>query len=132
MKQLFESKFKSKTRAEWESIFDGTDACCTPVLTQEELESSGFDQRPIVTLRDSPAWAIADGSDEEKDAAVRAAKGQGCGVGGQGWGPDVLSPSEGGDEVLAVWMGWKKGRQYDVENGGVVKLELSKKVLARM
>ncbi|KAJ9629720.1 Isopenicillin N epimerase component 2 [Taxawa tesnikishii (nom. ined.)] len=46
-RDLFTKIFKSRTRSEWESIFDGTDACCTPVLTQQELEKDGFDQRPI-------------------------------------------------------------------------------------
>ena len=54
MKRLFTQTFLSKDRAEWEAIFDGTDACCTPVLDQRELRNSGYDQRPIVTLRDSP------------------------------------------------------------------------------
>ena len=33
---LLEAKFASKTRDEWASIFDGTDACVTPVLTYDE------------------------------------------------------------------------------------------------
>lgn len=33
---MLEAKFASKTRAEWSDIFDGTDACVTPVLTYDE------------------------------------------------------------------------------------------------
>jgi alpha-methylacyl-CoA racemase len=35
--KVFESTFKSKTRAEWRAIFDGTDACVTPVLELDEV-----------------------------------------------------------------------------------------------
>ena len=33
---MLEAKFASKTRDDWAKIFDGTDACVTPVLTYEE------------------------------------------------------------------------------------------------
>ena len=33
---MLEAKFASKTRNAWAKIFDGTDACVTPVLTYEE------------------------------------------------------------------------------------------------
>ena len=36
MKQRFEAIFKSKTRADWTRIFDGTDACAFPVLSPVE------------------------------------------------------------------------------------------------
>lgn len=36
MKIRFAEVFKSKTRDEWTAIFDGTDACATPVLDWEE------------------------------------------------------------------------------------------------
>jgi len=32
MKERFAARFKQKSRAEWTAIFDGTDACTTPVL----------------------------------------------------------------------------------------------------
>jgi len=34
---LMEGVFASKTRDEWAAIFDGTDACVTPVLTYDEV-----------------------------------------------------------------------------------------------
>jgi len=37
LKETFTKLFKEKTRSEWERIFDGTDACCTPVLEYGEL-----------------------------------------------------------------------------------------------
>ena len=125
MREIFAAKFKSKNRAEWEKIFDGTDACCTPVLTQRELESAGFDQRPLVTLRGSPGLALVRGADKESDPAIRAAKGQGSGVPGEGWDSKGLSPSTGGEETLAQWLGWKRGNQYDVVKGGLVKAKES-------
>jgi alpha-methylacyl-CoA racemase len=96
------------------------------VLSHRELESSGFDQRPAVTLRDSPSLAIADGADKEKNVAIRAAKGQGTGVKGAGWDPVGMSPGVGGEETLDMWLGWKRGRQYDVVGGGLVKKEAGK------
>lgn len=121
LRTFLTSTFKTKTRAEWEKIFDGTDACCTPVLTQAELEATGFDQRPAVTLKSSPAYAIHEG-DDGRPAAV----GQGIGVQGSGWSQKLLEPGTGGEEVLGQWLGWKRGRQYNVEGDGLVLYEGSK------
>lgn len=115
MRELFTQTFKTKTRDEWEAIFDGTDACCTPVFAQSELEQSGFDQRPIVTLQSSPGYAIQDGEPEGRD--VR--EGQGIGVEGNGWSSEGLRPGSCGEEVLAQWMGWRRGRHYEVREGGL-------------
>ena len=121
MRELFTERFKSKTREEWEKVFDGTDACCTPVMGQRELEERGFDQRPLVTLRDSPGLALSKGAEREEDVAVRAAKGQGGGVEGEGWDENGVAPSVGGEETLAKWLGWRRGAQYEVVDGGLVK-----------
>ncbi|NXG10491.1 AMACR racemase, partial [Sakesphorus luctuosus] len=37
MKKIFASIFAQKTQAEWYSIFDGTDACVTPVLSLNDV-----------------------------------------------------------------------------------------------
>lgn len=36
---ILEAKFASKTRDDWAAVFDGTDACVTPVLTYDEAPS---------------------------------------------------------------------------------------------
>jgi alpha-methylacyl-CoA racemase len=36
LRSLLARRFKEKTQAEWAAVFDGTDACCTPVLPQSE------------------------------------------------------------------------------------------------
>ncbi|XP_055410660.1 alpha-methylacyl-CoA racemase isoform X2 [Bubalus kerabau] len=41
MKKKFADIFAKKTKAEWCQIFDGTDACVTPVLTFEEVSHHG-------------------------------------------------------------------------------------------
>ncbi|TEA35045.1 hypothetical protein DBR06_SOUSAS35010013 [Sousa chinensis] len=41
MKKKFADIFAKKTKAEWCQIFDGTDACVTPVLTFEEVTHCG-------------------------------------------------------------------------------------------
>jgi Predicted acyl-CoA transferases/carnitine dehydratase len=39
LKKRLAEVFKSRTRAEWTAIFDGTDACVSPVLALEEVSS---------------------------------------------------------------------------------------------
>ncbi|KAL1956795.1 hypothetical protein VTO42DRAFT_6745 [Malbranchea cinnamomea] len=106
MRSVFEKKFKEKTRKEWEAIFDGTDACATPVLTQEELEDTEYDQRLAVGLSDTPGLPY--------------------GPENGGWSPKGLAPSAGGEETLAQWVGWKRGKDYDVQNGALVKIPSAK------
>jgi alpha-methylacyl-CoA racemase len=115
LKDFFTAEFKKKTREEWEAIFDGTDACCTPVFTQAELEEQGFDQRPAVTLKSSPGYAIQEGDDGRP-----AAEGQGIGCVGNGWSEKGLTPGQGGEDTLSTWMGWTKGRHYVEHEGGLI------------
>lgn len=124
MKQLFTDKFLSKNRTEWEAIFDGTDACCLPVLTQAELEQANYDQRPVVTLKESPGLGIAEKDPDERSPA----EGQGLGVQGEGWSATGLSAGMGGEEMLGRWMGWIKGRHYDVQDGALVRLDRGSKL----
>lgn len=122
LKKLFEQAFASKTRSEWEAVFDGTDACCTPVLGYEELETGKGregDQRPVVTLRETPCLAVKEGAGSQ-DASLY---GQGRGVEGSGYEAVPLSPSQGGEETLEQWAGWAKGRDYAVSKGGLVLKE---------
>lgn len=125
IKTLLEKTFLSKTRSEWETIFDGTDACCTPVLEYPELETEAGregDQRPVVTLRETPCLAVRTGAGRE-DAGLY---GQGRGVEGDGYGGVALTPGSGGEERLRDWAGWKKGREFDIEGGGLVSKEAAK------
>lgn len=117
MRDLFERVFKGKTRKEWEEVFDGTDACVAPVLEQGELESEGWDQRPPVTLVDTPGFALQEGSDGRAPAV-----GQGKGVEGSGWSAKGLRPGVGGEDILKEWCGWQRGRDFEVEGGGLVKV----------
>lgn len=125
LRRLFAETFRGRTRTEWEAVFDGTDACCTPVLDYAELETDvrrEGDQRPSVTLRDTPCLAVkADGG-----PADAARLGQGSGVEGDGYVASLLMPGEGGEEALKEWMGWETGREYDVAKGGLVLKETSK------
>lgn len=131
MREAFARAFASRTRAEWERVFDGTDACCTPVLDYGELEEEARrgggggggaragregDQRPAVTLRETPFLAI----DTHGVVADEVARGQGLGVEGDGYEGRGLVPGEGGDETLKEWLGWERGRDFEVEDGGLV------------
>ncbi|XP_012495982.1 PREDICTED: alpha-methylacyl-CoA racemase isoform X1 [Propithecus coquereli] len=70
MKKKFADVFAKKTKAEWCQIFDGTDACVTPVLTFEEVvhhdhnkergsfitgEEQDVSPRPAPLLSNTPA-----------------------------------------------------------------------------
>lgn len=129
MREVFGEVFGSRTRGEWEAVFDGTDACCTPVLDYAELEGAAGagagaggaregDQRPAVTLRDTPCLAVDSGA--RPSSADAASRGQGPGVPGDGYVGETLAPGEGGEAALRAWLGWEKGRQYDVGKGGLV------------
>jgi alpha-methylacyl-CoA racemase len=110
LKLAFEELFKEKTRLEWEEIFDGTDACVTPVLGMKELENDDSregDQRPAVTLRETPSLAIKGGL-SMRDTS----QGQGEGALGDGWTGIPLRPSQGGEQVLNQWLGWRSVLLY--------------------
>ncbi|RDW95129.1 alpha-methylacyl-CoA racemase-2 [Coleophoma crateriformis] len=124
MKSTFERLFKARTRSEWEQVFDKTDACCTPVLELGELENDSGregDQRPAVTLRDTPSLAVKKGL-TKRDASI----GQGPGVEGEGFSGTALYPGQGGEATLKAWLGWEQGKHFTVENGGLVGKQQSK------
>jgi alpha-methylacyl-CoA racemase len=100
MREVFTRRFKTKTRKEWEDIFDGTDACCAPVLEMKEMEAAGYDQRPVVGLTESPARPV--------DMA---------------WNGRTMKPGSGGEEALREWVGWQKGKHFDVQAGVLVLKE---------
>ncbi len=104
-REKFRERFLEKTRKEWEQVFDGKDACCTPVLEQAELEGDGYEQRPAVALSESPGIKIPQY---------------------EAYKSDGLAPGVGGEDVLEKWLGWKRGKDYKVEQGGLVKIYSSK------
>ncbi|KAJ4413719.1 hypothetical protein N0V82_008358 [Gnomoniopsis sp. IMI 355080] len=124
MRGVFTETFKGRTREEWERVFDGTDACCTPVLDYVELEQlkqrREGDQRPAVMLRETPCLAVDTGQGDE------VIRGQGPGVRGDGYVGRLMVPGENGEKTLKEWLGWKRGAQYDVQRGGLILKEKSK------
>ncbi|KAK0635743.1 CoA-transferase family III domain-containing protein [Bombardia bombarda] len=123
LRRLLEERFRSKTRAEWEAVFDGTDACCTPVYEYVEMEADVVgkegDQRPAVALRDTPLLAV------RRDAAD-ASHGQGAGVEGEGYVGFPLAVGERGAAMLERWFDWTEGEQFEIQGGGMVLKEKSK------
>lgn len=91
IRELFAQRFKEKTRSEWEAIFDGSDACATPVLEQAELERLGYQQRLPVALVSTPGKSPT--SDETIDS---------------------------GELTLKEWLGWTKGTEYEEQDGVLV------------
>lgn len=105
VREQFQSAFMQKTRLQWEKIFDGKDACCTPVLGQRELEATGYEQRHPLDLTGTPGMMI----DQQKV-----------------WKDDGLPPGSGGEIVLSQWLGWRRGQEYRVQRGGLVLVSTAK------
>ncbi|EXJ91831.1 alpha-methylacyl-CoA racemase [Capronia epimyces CBS 606.96] len=104
MHEVFTQRFKTKTREEWEAIFDGTDACAVPVLEHGEMEAAGYDHRPLVGLSESPARPV-----------------------NTPWQGKPLRPGEGGEAALREWIGWSKGRDYEIAaKGAFIKKQKSR------
>lgn len=53
LRQTFTQVFATKTQTEWGQIFDGTDACVTPVLSLDEVLSHPHNQERGSFLKDS-------------------------------------------------------------------------------
>jgi alpha-methylacyl-CoA racemase len=101
LKTAFEERFRQKTREEWEKVFDGTDACATPVLEQAELERAGYAQRLPVHMARTPGRDVP--------------RGQG------GWTGGAIAQGHGGRELLNEWMGWEKDIHYTVGPDGILR-----------
>jgi alpha-methylacyl-CoA racemase len=114
----FAARFREKTRHEWEQVFDGSDACATPVLDLAELEQAGYDLRLPVDLRDTPGkpYAKDDGTDSDYNDSAAG-----------GWRGVPLAPGQGAEESLHSWLGWTKGVHYhEGDNGVLLKNATSK------
>ncbi|KAL1837740.1 hypothetical protein VTJ49DRAFT_3432 [Mycothermus thermophilus] len=130
LRRELEAVFRTRTRDEWEKVFEGSDACCTPVyefgeMTREKRMEG--DARPPVALRGSPFLAVGkrETQEQELDEDI-ARRGQGDGVQGEGHVGFPLAPGEGGEETLREWFGWTRGNHFEVEDGGLVLKDTSK------
>ena len=52
LRRVFEGCFATKTQAEWSQIFDGTDACVTPVLSFDQVSSHPHNKERGSFVRD--------------------------------------------------------------------------------
>lgn len=113
LRSLLTETFASRDRDHWEAVFDGSDACVTPVLDYHELRETRRegDQRPIVGLSGTPCLATSE---------TKHLRSQGDGVPGEGYLPTLLGAGEGGTDMLRDWAGWEEGRDYSVSGGGLV------------
>ncbi|KAL8787356.1 MAG: hypothetical protein Q9213_002239 [Squamulea squamosa] len=105
IRERFRLRFLEKTRPEWEQIFDRTDACCTPVLNQQELEDNGYEQRLPVGLQASSGLTIG---------------------ASQSWTGTAIAPGNEGLDMLRQWFGWKLEREFQIVGGGLVKTDIAK------
>ncbi|KAM6901287.1 alpha-methylacyl-CoA racemase [Lycodopsis pacificus] len=53
LRRIFIECFASKSQAEWSRIFDGTDACVTPVLSLDEVSSHPHNQERASFMKDA-------------------------------------------------------------------------------
>lgn len=53
LRRIFTERFASKTQADWSAIFDGTDACVTPVLSFDQVSSHPHNQERASFIKDS-------------------------------------------------------------------------------
>ncbi|KAM4532196.1 alpha-methylacyl-CoA racemase [Fundulus diaphanus] len=53
LKRLFTERFASKTQVDWLKVFDGTDACVTPVLSFDEVSSHPHNRERDSFIKDS-------------------------------------------------------------------------------
>lgn len=88
LREMYTNRFLEKTRKEWEDIYDGTDACVTPVKTITELQKEGFEQRAPVTLKSTPA------------------------IKGNDWMGQAIVPGTDGRAALEEWWGLKEGEVW--------------------
>ncbi|KAM9820516.1 alpha-methylacyl-CoA racemase [Neosynchiropus ocellatus] len=52
LRRIFAERFASKTQDEWSRIFDGTDACVTPVLSFEQVSTNPHNQQRRSFIQD--------------------------------------------------------------------------------
>lgn len=62
LRRVFTERFASKTQADWTRIFDGTDACVTPVLSFDDVSSHPHNQQRGSFIKD------ADGEESPRPA----------------------------------------------------------------
>lgn len=53
LRRIFTERFATKTQADWAKIFDGTDACVTPVLSFDQVSSHPHNQERGSFIQDS-------------------------------------------------------------------------------
>ncbi|XP_074473703.1 alpha-methylacyl-CoA racemase [Sebastes fasciatus] len=53
LRRIFTERFASKTQADWSRVFDGTDACVTPVLSFDQVSSHPHNQERASFMKDS-------------------------------------------------------------------------------
>ncbi|KAJ9619684.1 hypothetical protein H2203_008466 [Taxawa tesnikishii (nom. ined.)] len=93
LKKIFRDRIKTRTQAEWKEVFDGTDACVTPVARMQEVEQP---YAPLVGLSESPSLDVS--AQEEYPTLER---GEGC------------------ESALSDWLG-VRAREFDVSKSNLV------------
>jgi alpha-methylacyl-CoA racemase len=106
IKEILREKFRSKTQGEWEAIFMGTDACCTPVLTYDQQQTRGYCHQLPIHLTGSAGIQLPTGAGQ--------------------WEMEPIANGEGGERVLNEWLGYRKDAEYVIQKGVFEKVSGSK------
>jgi alpha-methylacyl-CoA racemase len=97
MKQRFEAIFKSKTRADWTHIFDGTDACAFPVLTPVEAAEHEHNRaresfrKTMGVLHPAPAPRVSRSSPQKPSDPPRTGEHSQAVLRDFGFGPEEIA-----------------------------------------
>lgn len=106
LRAYLSSAFASKTRAEWEKVFLGTDACCVPVLTRDEAAVNGITPGlPREAIFEDGETAVPSPAPVLTRTPARVAAGSPqAGPDGEAYEP-LLTPGEHSLAVLREWLG---------------------------
>ena len=104
MRSVFAKKFREKTRDEWEKVFEGRDACVTPMRTMDELEEDEeWENRVPVHVRGE--------SEQENQKDDHPSD-------GIGWSSEGMDIGYQAEQVLRDWLGWEKEKDWTVDSNG--------------
>ena len=109
MRNVFERRFHERTRDEWEMVFQGRDACVTPVKEMEELEAEQWVNRIPVNVRSGSEFSSALGDDVHPSDGV-------------GWSSTGMETGHQAEHVLEQWLGWRRDREWTEDQGVYMKI----------
>ncbi|GAA5927121.1 CaiB/BaiF CoA transferase family protein [Sporobolomyces koalae] len=116
LEQFLTAAFRLKTRQEWTQVFIGTESCCVPVLSKDEIDSAGRNERDLNCTEETRS--IGAGGEAVPDPAPSLVRTP-CKTGGKVDATIFLEPGKDTREVL-VQAGFEAGHIDDLVRLGAV------------